>query len=254
MDREWASVVAELARWVAEGAGGGAGEGGRGGGGGGGDTRRDAVDDAALLARIMAGDERALEALFLAHASRLYRVAYPYLQSGWAARAVVQDIFTSLWNRRADLDVHGSVTVYLTAATRNRAMSVLREEIRRRERDGRWAQWAAAEWEAGDAGRVTAGEAGWAGQRAGGAASSAGAAMRSAIERALAELPERQRLVFRLRVERQLTSAEVRDAIGAVSVKAVELLYARAVKSLRARLMPDRGNDPERSSDPEREG
>jgi DNA-directed RNA polymerase specialized sigma24 family protein len=65
------------------------------------------------------------------------------------------------------------------------------------------------------------------------------------VQAALIELPDRQRTVFRLRVEEQMSNAEVRAAIGAVSVKAVERIFSRAVRALRARLLPP---DPARPS------
>jgi RNA polymerase sigma-19 factor, ECF subfamily len=190
-----------------------------------------AADTPRLVARLRAGDERALEHLFLAYAGRMHRVAYRHLRSSWAARAVVQDVFTSLWERHATIAVQGSLGAYLTGAVRKRALSVLREELRRRERDGRWVHLAGA--------NVTAhGTAEAIAPAADGASLGEGQGIRVAVERALAELPARQQAVFRLRVERQLTNAEVRDVMGAVSVKAVELLYSRAVKALRVRLLP----------------
>jgi RNA polymerase sigma factor (sigma-70 family) len=132
--------------------------------------------------------------------------------------------------------VRGPIAAYLTVAVRNRARTVLREELRRRERDARWiddsgkpesegSKRAAAA--AGTGGRMTSGDL---------------AEARAAVQAALAALPDRQRTVFRLRVEEQMSNAEVRAAIGAVSVKAVERIFARAVRALRARLLPpDRG-------------
>jgi hypothetical protein len=47
-----------------------------------------------------------------------------------------------------------------------------------------------------------------------------------------------------------MTNAEVRAAIGAVSVKAVERIFSRAVRALRARLLPPDGG----RSQPKRRG
>jgi RNA polymerase sigma-70 factor (ECF subfamily) len=225
--------VSEAARWPARraravAAGDGIAESGTG--------RSDGLDaaDRALMQRLAGGDERALEAIFLAHAERMHRIAYRYLRSSWAARAVVQDVFTAVWERRDRLDVRVSLATYLAAATRNRATTVLREELRRRERDGRWAQLARAADLPVGASTTPDSEA-----RVGPQVEAVGdAAVRAAVERALAALPGRQRLVFQLRVERELSNAEVRELIGAVSTKAVELLFSRALKSLRTQLLP----------------
>jgi RNA polymerase sigma-70 factor, ECF subfamily len=199
-------------------------------------------DERSLLHRLATGDERALEALFIAHAGRLHRVAHQYLHSAWAARAVVQDVFTALWIRRASIKVRGPLGSYLTAAVRNQAQSVLREEVRRRERDARWAESTGKAVPAmtsaagsGDGVALATGIAGLDAQLRN------GADVQAIVTRALAELPERQQMVFRLRVEQHMSNLEVRNAIGAVSVKAVERVFARAVKTLRARLLTNGG-------------
>src|ERR1700722_3474271 len=123
--RAWDALVAESARRVAEGE----------------EKGKSAIEaERALLKRLAAGDELALESLFLAHAGALHRIAYRYLHSSWAARAVVQDVFTTVWWRRSTLAVRGPIAAYLTVAVRNRARTVLREELRRRERDARWVE------------------------------------------------------------------------------------------------------------------
>ena len=218
--RAWDALVVESARRVAEDRG---------------DAKSAAAAERALLARLAAGDERALESLFLAHAGALHRVAYRYLHSSWAARAVVQDVFTTVWWRRSSLVVRGPIAAYLTAAVRNRARTVLREELRRRERDARWVEDGSAESGGGEGGGGGGGGGGGARPRVG---MRDREDVRSVVEAALAELPERQRVVFRLRVEEQMSNSEVRAAIGAVSVKAVERVFARAVRALRARLLP----------------
>ncbi|GEM_PF-888460 len=228
--RAWDALVAESARRVSE------------------DKGKPAEEaDRTLLKRLAAGDEEALERLFLAHAGALHRVAYRYLHSSWAARAVVQDVFTAVWWRRTTLAVRGPIGAYLTVAVRNRARTVLREELRRRERDARWVEdsgkpesenskrAAAAEEAGGTRGRMAPGDL---------------ADARAAVQAALAALPDRQRTVFRLRVEEQMSNAEVRAAIGAVSVKAVERIFSRAVRALRARLLPPDGG----RSQPRRRG
>jgi DNA-directed RNA polymerase specialized sigma24 family protein len=57
------------------------------------------------------------------------------------------------------------------------------------------------------------------------------------VEAALAALPLRQRIVFELRVRREMTVAEARVAIGASTDKVVERLYAHAVEALRVKLL-----------------
>ena len=48
-------------------------------------------------------------------------------------------LFTAVWWRRSTLAVRGPIAAYLTVADPNSARTVLREELRRRERDAEWA-------------------------------------------------------------------------------------------------------------------
>jgi RNA polymerase sigma-70 factor (ECF subfamily) len=229
--RAWDALVAESARRVSEDK----------------DKGKSAEEaNRALLERLAAGDETALESLFLAHAGALHRIAYRYLHSSWAARAVVQDVFTAVWWRRSTIVVRGPIAAYLTVAVRNRARTVLREELRRRERDARWVDGSGKPESEGSKRAAAADAAGTRGRMAPRDLADA----RAAVQAALAALPDRQRTVFRLRVEEQMSNAEVRAAIGAVSVKAVERIFARAVRALRARLLPPDGG----RSQPKRRG
>jgi RNA polymerase sigma factor (sigma-70 family) len=132
-------------------------------------------------------------------------------------------------------------------AVRNRARTVLREELRRRERDARWVE-DSGKPESESSKRAAAAGEGTATR--GRMAPRDLADARAAVQAALAALPDRQRTVFRLRVEEQMSNAEVRAAIGAVSVKAVERIFARAVRALRERLLPPDGG----RSQPKRRG
>jgi RNA polymerase sigma-70 factor, ECF subfamily len=175
------------------------------------------VDD--VLRRLAAGDESVLEALFRDHAQQLYRIAFKYLRCSADAKAAVQDVYVAMWNRRVTLKVRGPISVYLNAAVRNRALTLLRDNIRRREREERWQH-----------------------QQVDGptAATSDVEPVRkqtiARVEAAIAQLPVRQRVVLDLRVRRGMTVAEIRDTIEASTDKVVERLYARAVQSLRDRL------------------
>ncbi|SRR5579863_114841 len=174
-----------------------------------------------LLRRVAEGDEHAIESLFSAHATALWRIAYRYLHSENEAREVVEDVYVAVWHRRAALHVHGPFRAYLTVAVRNRALGVLRSDLRRGERDAQWLQ------ERGDGPAPVPPPTTVDPMRR---------RVLARVEVALADLPERQRRVFELRVRQGKTVAEARAAIGARTNKAVERLYAHAVEGLRAKL------------------
>ena len=177
----------------------------------------DALPDAALLARVRDGDERAFETLFRTYAGSLCRLAYHYLESVALAEEVVQDVLLRLWERRATLPEPESLPAYLRVAVRNRAF------------DARKAARAAARAHA----------AGQAADRETGVGM--GQPPRSpfedveqqdlavALRRAVRQLPERCRLVFALRWESHLSYADIADQLQ-ISVKAVERHRQRALK------------------------
>ena len=84
----------------------------------------------ALVARVRAGDERALETVFRSHYSPLCDFAARYVRQDALAEELVQDLFADLWARRQSWYVRGSVRAYLFAAVRNRALN-LREILER---------------------------------------------------------------------------------------------------------------------------
>ncbi len=150
------------------------------------------------------------------HYGRLCNFAFRFLDSRDVAEDVVQDVFAHLWRRREGFDVHDPLP-YLYQAVRNRAVSYRRGQLVRE----RWRERA----------RGTEGE-----QPASAASSEVEAAeLGTAVARAVAELPERCRLIFTMSREQDLSYAEISRVLG-ISVKTVETQIGRALKALRSRL------------------
>ncbi len=175
-------------------------------------------DPRRLAARLAADDESALDQLYYAYATPLYRFVYRHVGSAEEARDVVQDVFLKLWRQRHQLRPETDLQPYLYAMARNRAMDHLRR--RRLEERVRGAQLAASPAEA----TFNAGPA--ADELV--AADEVAAAIRGALE----ALPHRQRDVLLLRWRCQLTNEEIATELG-ISVKTVEMHITRAIKILR---------------------
>ena len=88
----------------------------------------DPSDEQALIHRLRMGDSHALEGLIRQYAARLEDYAYLIVHADDLARDVVQDVFVSLWEQRARLEIRGSAASYLYRAVRYRAISVMRHE------------------------------------------------------------------------------------------------------------------------------
>jgi RNA polymerase sigma factor (sigma-70 family) len=171
------------------------------------------VHDLALIERIRHDDTEALATLARAYMVSLSGVAYAVLGSDALVDDVVQDVLVALWERRATLQIRGSVAGYLAQATRHRALNVLRHErterrshavvaIPEREQSVRND---AEEWlQAADA--------------------------KSQLSRLLASIPARPREVLLLSLGGS-TYAEIADALG-LTVPSVRTLMYRATQRL----------------------
>jgi RNA polymerase sigma-70 factor (ECF subfamily) len=168
--------------------------------------------DAGWVAAVRAGDRTAFEAIFDAYAEPLLAFAYARVRSREVAEEIVQDLFLNLWTRRVGWVVARSLKTYLFQAVHNRVLNY--------RRDARPA--ADVPLEAFPSRESTD-------------AAVRQAELRRAIDRAIAALPERNRLVFLLVRQHQLSYREVGDILG-ITEKTVESHMLRAFNALRAAL------------------
>jgi RNA polymerase sigma-70 factor (ECF subfamily) len=90
--------------------------------------------DAALLARIRAGDDRALAMVYDRHAGLVYGLARRVTCDDHLAEDVTQEVFAYLWELPDRVDLtRGSLRAYLAVVTHRRAV----DEVRRSERRNR---------------------------------------------------------------------------------------------------------------------
>ncbi len=168
--------------------------------------------EADWVAAVRAGDRAAFEAIFDAYAEPLLAFASARVRPREAAEELIQDLFLSLWERRAGWVVTRSLKTYLFQAVHNRILN--------HRRDARPATDVPLE-------AFPSREAADAAVRQ--------ADLRWAIDRAVALLPERNRLVFQLVRQHHLTYREVADIFG-ITEKTVESHMLRAFNALRAAL------------------
>lgn len=178
-------------------------------------------DDAELVRRIRAGDERALEAVFRAHYAGMASFVQRFVRSPDVAEELVQDVFLKLWTKRAQLAEIETLRTYLFRAARNTALN----HLRRVKLERRWQEEQGvdddppATFAADD--EATEQE------------------VAAAVQEAIQRLPPRCREIFLLSRDGGLTYAEIARTLE-ISVKTVETQMGRALKSLRASLRPFR--------------
>jgi RNA polymerase sigma-70 factor (ECF subfamily) len=163
------------------------------------------------IERLRQGDEAAFESLFRAFAPGLCAFVARYVDSQAVAEEIVQDLFLTIWRRRADLVVEQSVATYLFTAARNRAVNHLRHER------------VARRWEGSIVGRI---------ESPGASAESELLEMLD-LQDGIERLPARCRLIFTLSRQQGMTYAQIAESLG-LSVKTVEVQMGRALRALRA--------------------
>lgn len=88
--------------------------------------------DAVLLARIDAGDDAALSAIYDRHAGLVYGLARRVTGDEHLARDVTQDVFTYLWEQPGRVDLsRGSLRAFLGVVAHRRAVDQVRGSLRR---------------------------------------------------------------------------------------------------------------------------
>lgn len=86
-----------------------------------------APSDQALIARVTAGDEAALSALYDRYSGMIYALLLRILRDAQSAEEVLQDLFFYLWGNAQKFDPkRGSLAGWLIVSARNRAISRLR--------------------------------------------------------------------------------------------------------------------------------
>jgi RNA polymerase sigma-70 factor (ECF subfamily) len=84
-------------------------------------------DDAALIARLRAGDQSAMADLYDGYSGVVYGVALRVLANATAAEDVVQEVFLQLWRHPQVFDANrGRLAPWLAVIARNRAIDHLR--------------------------------------------------------------------------------------------------------------------------------
>ena len=184
-------------------------------------TTVDDESERAQIERIRAGDATAFEGLFRMYYAALASFAFAHTDSREVAEEIVQDLFLSIWARRAEWEITTHLRSYLYVATLNRVRS-----FRRSQRVQQAATYVLAmERNNGDEREAP--------ERTDDALAHSEAL--TAIRVAIAALPERTREVFLLNRDGGLSYREVAVRLG-ITVKTVEFHMGRALASLRERL------------------
>jgi RNA polymerase sigma-70 factor, ECF subfamily len=85
-----------------------------------------ALSDEALMRRIATGDHLAMRTLYARHSTLLFRFAHRLLGDSTSAEDVRAEVFLAVWRQAGRFEARCSVSTWLLAITRNKALSSLR--------------------------------------------------------------------------------------------------------------------------------
>jgi RNA polymerase sigma-70 factor (ECF subfamily) len=89
--------------------------------------------DETLLVRMSEDDEAAFSEIYNRYWESLFITAAKVLRGKEEAADVVQDVFLSLWNRRKEIKITGSLNSYLQTSARYKAIHYIEKNITRRD-------------------------------------------------------------------------------------------------------------------------
>ena len=173
------------------------------------------AQDAALVARALAGDPKAFEEIYERHRGAVFKVAYGMCRNAEDALDVVQETFLKAHKSLGRFEQRASLTTWLCQIAVHQAIDLSR---RRKVRHA----------ESLDDRLVSDSNAAGRAPEVGPAAQASERELSQALERALGKLSEKHRTVFVLYTVKGLSYKEIADSVGcSIGTVMSRLFYAR---------------------------
>lgn len=172
--------------------------------------------DPEIVSAIRRGDEIAFERTFRTYYERLCNYANSLLKEEDEAEEVVQTVFFTIWEKRADLEITLSLKSYLYRAVHNHCLNRFKHATVR-EAHREYSQNYVPQSYDSVTEVIHANE------------------LEERIEKAVSLLPEQCQLAFRMSRFEELKYQEIADRLG-ISIKTVENQIGKALKILRNEL------------------
>lgn len=173
-------------------------------------------DERSLVLRLIEGEEDAFCELYAAYKNRLIYFAMRFLKSREYTEDIFQDAFTIVWQGRRFINPDASFSAYLYTIVRNRILNQLRDlSYQDKLREQILSQAVNYTNETRD--EIIAND------------------LRQFISCALQQLTPRQREIFEMSREQQMSHREIAEVLG-ISVNTVQESISISLKTLRAYL------------------
>lgn len=172
-----------------------------------------------IIKLLKSGKEESIEILFSMHYNYLCKCVYKLIQDASTCEDIVQEVFSDIWRKRDKLNINASVKGYLRKAAINRTLNYIRSKKYTYD-------------EADDHIHIES-------KAHSKQLEMEGDEMKMRLHRAIDGLPEKCRIVFSMSRFEELSYKEIAAKLG-ISVKTVENQISKALKVLKAELMPYR--------------
>ena len=180
-------------------------------------------EERSLILRLIGGDEDAFCELYATYKNRLIYFAMRFLKSREYAEDVFQDAFTVVWQSRRFINPDASFSSYLYTIVRNRILNQLRNAANEEKlKESILSQ--ALDYTEDTKREVMLND------------------LKSLISHALQQLTPRQREIFEMSREAQLSHKEIADKLG-ISVNTVQEHISISLKLIRTYLIKYSGSE-----------
>lgn len=180
-------------------------------------------EERSLILRLIEGDEDAFCELYATYKNRLIYFAMRFLKSREYAEDVFQDAFTVVWQSRRFINPDASFSSYLYTIMRNRILNQLRNAANEEKlKESILSQ--ALDYTEDTKREVMLND------------------LKSLISHALQQLTPRQREIFEMSREAQLSHREIADKLG-ISVNTVQEHISTSLKLIRTYLIKYSGSE-----------
>ena len=180
-------------------------------------------EERSLILRLIEGDEDAFCELYATYKNRLIYFAMRFLKSREYADDVFQDAFTVVWQSRRFINPDASFSSYLYTIMRNRILNQLRNAANEEKlKESIFSQ--ALDYTEDTKREVMLND------------------LKSLISHALQQLTPRQREIFEMSREAQLSHKEIADKLG-ISVNTVQEHISTSLKLIRTYLIKYSGSE-----------
>ena len=173
-------------------------------------------DERSLVLRLIEGDEDAFCELYAAYKNRLIYFAMRFLKSREYAEDIFQDAFAVVWQGRRIINPDASFSAYLYTIVRNRILNQLRD-LSNQDKLREQILSQAVNYTNETKDEIIAND------------------LRQFISRALQQLTPRQREIFQMSRERQMSHREIAEVLG-ISVNTVQESISISLRTLRTYL------------------